>query len=354
MTHVLAVQPVLPPHRYPQAELAPAIADLIGAQGATRKVLERIHANCGVGHRNVALPLEEYAGLTDFGAANDAFIAAAVDLAAEALTGALAAAGVAPDEVDLVLSTTITGIAVPSLDALVAARVGLREDVRRVPIIGLGCAGGAGGLARVHDYLLGHPRDVAVLLSVELCSLTIQREDTSGANIVASGLFGDGAGAVVAVGDEHPAAGGAPGPAVLDSASRLYAGTAGVMGWAIGASGLRIVLGAEVPDLVRGRVGGDVDAFLAGHGLTRDDVGWWVCHPGGPKVLEALEDALEVEREALGLTWASLARVGNLSSSSVLHILADTLAERPPAPGSIGMMMAMGPGFGLELVLLRA
>jgi alkylresorcinol/alkylpyrone synthase len=126
------------------------------------------------------------------------------------------------------------------------------------------------------------------------------------------------------------------------------------MGWDVGASGLRIVLGVEVPDLVRANVGDDVRRFLADHGLDLADIGWWVAHPGGPKVLEAMEEALGVEREALGVTWRSLDRIGNLSSASVLHVLADTLQEKPPAPGTHGVLLAMGPGFCLEMVLLRA
>ncbi|MFC4555124.1 type III polyketide synthase [Georgenia faecalis] len=350
MTRITAVQPVLPPYRYPQDELTAVVSDLIGAHGARRAVVERVHGNCGVQARHVALPLERYAELTDFGQANDAFVAAAADLGAEAVEGALAAAGLTPADVDVVVSTTVTGLAVPSLDALVATRLGMREDVRRVPVLGLGCAGGAGGLGVLGELLAGRPDGVGVLVSVELCSLTIQREDTSTANVVASGLFGDGASAVVAVGDAHPA----PGVRIVDSASRLYPGTAGVIGWDVGASGLRIVLGPEVPGLVRAHLGADVDAFLARHDLTRADIGWWVCHPGGPKVIEAMTQALGVDDTALALTWAHLARVGNLSSSSVLHVLADTLADAPPPPGSPGLVIAMGPGFGLEMVLLSA
>jgi alkylresorcinol/alkylpyrone synthase len=126
------------------------------------------------------------------------------------------------------------------------------------------------------------------------------------------------------------------------------------MGWDVGAGGLKIVLDGAVPEVVRGHLGDDVRRFLADHGLTRDDIGWYVAHPGGPKVLEALQDALGVGREALAVTWDSLRRIGNLSSASVLHVLADTLATRPPRPGSYGLMLAMGPGFCSELVLLRA
>jgi alkylresorcinol/alkylpyrone synthase len=195
-----------------------------------------------------------------------------------------------------------------------------------------------------------------VLVSVELCSLTLQRDDASLPNLVGSGLFGDGAAAVVAAGSRRAAQlldGGRVQPEVLAARSRLYPDSERTMGWDIGASGLRIVLDSSVPDVVRTHLGGDVRRFLADHDLSPDDIGWYVAHPGGPKVLEALQEALGVDRDALALTWDSLRRVGNLSSASVLHVLADTLSTRPPAPGSYGLMLAMGPGFCSELVLLR-
>lgn len=352
MSHLAAVSGVLPQHRHSQPEVTAAFSEVLGAHGVTRNLLERVHANAGVSHRHLALPLERYAALADFGEANTEFIRVAVDLGAEAVGQALQSAGLRPTDVDLVVSTTVTGVAVPPMEARVAARLGLRTDVKRVPMFGLGCVAGAAGVARLHDYLLGHPDDVAVLLSVELCSLTMQRDDTSVANLVASGLFGDGAAAVVMVGRNR--ADGTGLPRVVATRSRLYPDSERAMGWDVAASGLRIVLGVEVPELVRTNVRGDVDGFLADHGLSRADIGWWVTHPGGPKVLEAMAEALELDRDALALTWRSLDQIGNLSSASVLHVLADTLRERPPAPGSHGVLMAMGPGFCLELVLLRA
>jgi alkylresorcinol/alkylpyrone synthase len=354
---VVSVQGVLPEHRYDQPQITEAFTRQMLRGRVNEAVVARLHRNACVESRHLVLPLERYGALAGFTESNDAFIEAGVGLGARAVTDALKAVGLTPADVDLIISATVTGLAVPSLDARVAAAIGMRPDVVRVPLVGLGCVAGAAGVARLHDYLVGHPDSVAVLMSVELCSLTLQRDDTSVPNLVASGLFGDGAAAVVAVGAERALDfAGPPGspvqPDVLGSRSRLYPDSERTMGWDVGASGLKIVLDSNVPVLVERYVGDDVRGFLADHGLTSADVGWYVAHPGEPKVLEALQQTLGLDRSALAVTWDSLARIGNLSSASVLHVLADTLLTRPPAPGSYGLMLAMGPGFCSELVLL--
>ncbi|MGW3912696.1 type III polyketide synthase [Streptomyces sp. NPDC005070] len=351
MTRIAAVHGTLAPHRYDQSEITDMVARRCLRVGADRHALDRLHRAAKVRGRHMTLPLEEYEALDGFGAANDVFIQTATDMGTKAVREALRLAGLSAADVDLLVFTSVTGIAAPSVDARVAGRLGMRPDVRRVPMFGLGCAGGAAGLSRMHDCLLGRPEQVAVLLSVELCSLTFQRDDASLANLVATGLFGDGAAAVVACGSRR--AGEAAGPTIVDTRSRLYPDTSRILGWEVKDSGFQVVLDAEIPDVVRRHLADDVQGFLGDHGLKTKDVSAWVCHPGGPQILEAVADALELPDGALDVTWRHLADVGNLSSSSVLHVLRDTLATRRPPAGTPGLLLAMGPGFACEMVLLR-
>jgi len=360
---ILSVGAAFPPHYYDQQRLLEALRVYWAREHHNPERLERLHRNVLVGGRHLALPLEEYERLTGFGDANDAWIRVALEVGGAAVRDALDRAGVGPGDVDALFTTTVTGVATPSLDARLMNRLGLPPRVKRTPLFGLGCVAGAAGIARAADYVRAYPDQVAVLLSVELCSLTLQREDLSIPNLIATGLFGDGAAAVVIAGTEaardRPRA---PGPRVLASRSVFYPDSEEVMGWEVSERGFRIVLSADVPTVVEEYLRRDVDAFLADHGLTRAEIRSWVCHPGGPRVLEAMERALELPAGALALTWRSLREVGNLSSTSVLLVLRDTLdaaeaagaaEERRPPAGSPGLLLAMGPGFCSELVLLE-
>jgi alkylresorcinol/alkylpyrone synthase len=345
---ILSAAQALPPHFADQDTLLAAFRELWGQKHFNVERLEQLHRAVRVGGRHLALPLEEYRALESFAARNAAWTRAAAEIGARAVESALRAADVAPAQVDHLFFVTVTGIATPSIDARLVEPLGLRSDVKRVPIFGLGCVAGAAGLARAADVLRGAPGEVAVLLAVELCSLTLQREDLSVPNIIASGLFGDGAAAAVLDGGAR-----GRGPRIAATRSVFYPGTERVMGWDVVDSGFKVVLSPGVPQLVRERLRGDVDAFLGQRGLRRADIAHFICHTGGPRVLEAFEEAMEVPREAMRRSWESLQQAGNLSSASVLFVLSDLLASGEARPGDRGLLLAMGPGFCSELVLLE-
>ena len=350
--YVASIETAHPPNHYNQDQLIAALTDLWSKSHHNPKRVEQFHRAVKVGGRHLALKMEEYDALEGFTDSNAAFIRVGTDVAEEALSGALTKAGLRPTDVDAIFFVSVTGIATPSIDAKLVNRLGLRSDVKRIPIFGLGCVAGAAGLARVNDYLRAYPDQVAVLVAVELCSLTLQRKDLSIANLIASGLFGDGGACVVAVGDQRGEEMGLN-TQITTSQSRFYPDTEEVMGWDIGSDGFRVILQARVPQLAQEHLQHDVDTFLSSEGLQRADINHWVCHTGGPKVLQAFENALELPVDALARSWHSLQSVGNLSSASVLYVLKDTLENADISAGDRGLLLAMGPGFCCECVLLE-
>jgi alkylresorcinol/alkylpyrone synthase len=343
-----------PKYYYPQAVLLAALREYWRGEIENPRILDQLHAHSGVDGRHLMLPLERYYDLKSFGEFNRAWIEGALELGERAIRCAMGRAGLDLSQIGALFFVSVTGVASPSIDARLINRMKLPANLRRTPIFGLGCVAGAAGVARAADYVRAYPEQVAVLLSVELCSLTLQRGDLSMANLVSSGLFGDGAAAVAVAGaDVMPRQGVREGPQILATGSVFYPDTEDVMGWDISEKGFRIVLSREVPEVVREHLGPDVDALLNAHGFERGEVGSWVMHTGGPKVLEAAEDSLGLKNGETKASWDCLRRVGNLSSASVLCVLEDVMVNRRPEPGTLGVMAALGPGFCSEVVLLR-
>ena len=336
-----------PGNTYEQQEITAALKEAWQAQLDNPEVLDRLHSRCGVERRHLVLPLEAYDRVTTWGQANDLWIDHAQTLGRDAICRAITPLGLMPR--DALFFTSVTGVASPSIDARLVNRMGLSPNIKRIPMFGLGCVAGAAGLARAADYVRAFPDQIAVVLAVELCSLTWLRDDVSVANMISTGLFGDGAAAAVVAGRDTDLAG----PEILATKSVFYPGSEKVMGWDISETGFHIVLSPDVPKVIRENLGGDVDDFLAERGLRRSDIASWIIHTGGPKVLEAVEDSLELAPDALKLSWECLRLVGNLSSASVLVVLQEVLAHHRGKPGTYSILAAMGPGFCSELLLLR-
>lgn len=346
---IAGVGSAFPKHYYEQDLLVAALKNDWRHRLPNPAILDRLDDSMKVDGRYTARPIDFYENMDKWGQANDAWIEVGLEIGEQALCRALAGAGVQPNELSAIFVTSVTGIAAPSLDARLVNRMGLSRNIKRIPIFGLGCVAGAAGIARAADYVRGYPRQTAALLSIELCSLTLQRDDLSMAHLISALLFGDGAAATVVAGDDLES----DGPEILATKSVFYPNTERTMGWDISEKGFRIVLSPDVPETVLRHLGGDVDEFLAEQGLQRSDVKSWVMHTGGPKVLESTAEALGLTKKDLEASWECLRKVGNLSSTSVLLVLEDVYKNRRPKPGTLSILAAMGPGFCSELVLLR-
>jgi len=308
-----------------------------------------VYANAGVATRYSCVPIEWYRQPHSFTERNDLYIEHAVRLLEQVANRLLGRAGLAADDIDALVVVSTTGMATPSLDALLIERIALRRDVGRLPVFGLGCAGGVSGLARAAQMALSRPGARVMLLVVELCGLTFQANDTSKSNIISTALFGDGAaGALVTCGGPHDGTGG---PALLDWAEHTWPNSLDVMGWSFGGDGLGVQLSRDVPAFVRNRLPAPAAAFLESNDMTVADVGHHVCHPGGAKVLDALEEVFALAPGGLVTARAVMRDFGNMSAATALFVLDRTLAEG--AAGRL-LMSALGPGFTASFALLDA
>jgi alkylresorcinol/alkylpyrone synthase len=352
---LLAVERYLPPYRYDQEEVVPwvrAWLEEAGPDEQARRLLS-VYQTAGIRTRASVVPIEEVFQPGAFEAQNDRYRDIARVAATELAQRALARAGIAPAELGLVVSVSCTGFMIPALDAYVADALAMGPRLVRLPITESGCAGGVVGLARAADYLAAHPRAAALVLAIEISSLTFQRWDRSATNVVSVAIFGDGGAAAVLVGPEHPRAAGPALARLLDSESRFYPGTTHLMGFHLRNQGLQIVLDKGLAPFVRREVVGAVEGFLAARGLARSDVASWILHPGGRRIIEVMAEQLGLSAADLRPTEEVLAEHGNMSSVTVLFVLDQVLRCRRPRPGSKGVLGAFGPGFCAEFALLE-
>ncbi len=363
MATLLSLERFLPPYLYPQDVVTSWVREWLlsspaaggpggGALADRPDRLLSVYASAGVKTRGSVVPIEEVFHPADFEEQNRKYRDVACRAGAEVARRALEASGLLPGEIDMVVSVSCTGFMIPAVDAYVANALGLGPRLARLPITESGCAGGVVGLARAADYLAAHPERAALLLALEFSSLTFQRWDRSPTNVVSTAIFGDGGAAAVLVGPAHPRA--AAGPVrVRDAESVFFPGTTHLMGFELRNQGLQIRLDKGLAPFVRRHIVPAVDGFLSPRGLSRADIRRFILHPGGRRVVEVMSEQLGLAPADLAATEAVLSEHGNMSSVTVLFVLDEILRRDRPAPGSLGLLGAFGPGFAAELALLE-
>lgn len=348
MPKLLSAATATPSYRYDQETIREACKILFGPVMAAPGRAE-IFDHAGVRSRALVEPLSYYLEARSFEDKNRDYFAHARRLSEIAIRGALDKARLEFGDIDHIVSVTTTGLLTPSLEAHLAQELPFPRGVKRTPLFGVGCAGGAVALARASDFLLGRPGETALVVSVELCSLTFMPQERETTQIIAAALFGDGASAVVLAGDRHPAKARAE---IVETASVLLPGSLDVMGWDFTDAGMKLVLSPRAASLIERSFAGAVEPFLARHGLKTADIAHFLLHPGSTKILDACERALDIGPERTRLSREFLAANGNLSSSSLLFILRDALESDKFVPGEHALMAAFGPGFACELLLI--
>jgi alkylresorcinol/alkylpyrone synthase len=352
VVHGLATS--LPGHALPQEELR-RVADQVLPDSPGKAGILEVFRNARIDRRSLAQPVEWYLEPHGFAERNEAYSKVGLDLVEKAARGALSEAGLGAGDVDAVVLVSTTGIATPSLDARLSNRLGLRPGITRVPLFGLGCAGGVAGLSRAADLAKAEPGSHVLLVAMELCSLSFDITTALGLgkggvdkkSLVAASLFADGCAAAVVSGDET----GAEGARWIAGASHLSPQTERVMGWDVADDHLEVVLSPGIPDLVRAELAGILRPFLARHNGGRDPT-HWALHPGGARVVDAFREALALQGDELRFTEQVLRDHGNMSSPTALFVLQRALAQAKR--GDRLLASALGPGFCGEFALLEA
>jgi len=334
----------VPPFVLGQSEVIRRIELALGPRSREIVRLLPMFGNTGIETRYSCVPIEWYENLHDWPERNQVYLDSAVALLEAAARRGLERAGRLPEDIDAIVAVSTTGIATPSLDALLMERMNLRRNVQRLPIFGLGCAGGTIGLARAAAVARTNPGSLVLFLVVELCALCFRRDDFSKSNIVATALFGDGAAAALISSDGN-------GAKIVAGGEYTWPDSLDVMGWEVTNEGLKAIFSRDIPELVTTKLNEVVVEFLARHGLTLRDIDSFICHPGGAKVIDALESAFELETGSLRSARDVLREYGNMSAATVMFVLERAIAD--PTPWNRALVTALGPGFTAGFTLLE-
>ena len=338
-SRLLGLKSAVPPYVIAQSEAENYARQLFGQVRDISRLIN-IFKNTGIDRRYSCVPIEWYLGDHGWVDRTELYVTNAVNLLEEVTNKLLVQTGLAADELDAVVLVSTTGVATPSLDALLIERMNLRRDIQRLPIFGLGCAGGVIGLSRAAQIARAEPGSKVLFLAVELCALTFRKNDTSKSNIVATALFGDGAaGAIISTEGE--------GPVVGASGEYTWPHSLDIMGWDMAEDGLKARFAKSIPDLVARDFRGLLDEFLSRNKIALSDISGFACHPGGAKVLDALEDAMEMQRGDLKESRGVLRDFGNMSAVTALFV-----AERIALMGKQTLFTALGPGFTSTFLML--
>ena len=343
---IAATATAVPPHRIGRDEVKQYMQQVFSLDASRLEAMLAIVDHSQIKQRYCIHPIDTIIRRRSLEEVNHQYAEHAVRLGATVAEECLARAGKAASQVDLLITVSCTGVMIPSLDAHLANRFGFRADVRRLPITELGCAAGAAALAVAADHLRAYPDATVLIVAVEIPSLTFQRDDISQANLISSILFGDGAAAALVTGAGR-------GPRIVRSESFLFPDSLGAMGFDLQSNGFHIILSRDVPELINKQVRGLVDGFLGRAGVRRDQLGAFILHPGGQKLLTLIEEELDLAPSDTECSWHVLREYGNQSSVSVLFVLHEWLARHAPPQGAYGLLAAFGPGFSANVILLR-